>query len=131
MEAEALPVFARNGAIVPLDSPQGLALHYFPKLAAEFFLLETDSGEYTQIHAAPAADIMRLEIESKQDRAYQWVLHHVERPSEVGFEDRKYRPVAAAQVVADGTWFYDAAQKNLQIRTRVKAGEDCIINIAW
>jgi kumamolisin len=32
----------------------------------------------------PALDIMRLEIESKKDRDYQWVVHHVERPVERG-----------------------------------------------
>ena len=37
---------------------------------------------------------MRLEIESKKDRDYQWVVHHVERPSSVEFEERKYREVA-------------------------------------
>lgn len=131
VETESLPVFARNGTIVPLDSAKGMALHYFPTLAAEFFLLEADSGEYSQVHAAPAADIMRLEIESKKERVYQWVVHHVERPAEVGFGDRKYQQVAAAQVVSDGTWFYDAAQKNLQVRVKVAAGEDCIIHVTW
>jgi hypothetical protein len=29
------------------------------------------------------------------------------------------------------TWFYDAARKNLQMWVRVKAGEDCIINLTW
>jgi hypothetical protein len=31
--------------------------------------------------------------------------------------------------MADRTWFYDAARKNLHVRARVKAGEDCIINV--
>ena len=91
VETSALPVFARNGAIVPLDSEGGIGLHYFPRLGGEFFLLEKDIGAYTQVHAAPAADIMRLEIESKKDRDYQWVVHHVEKPAEVGFEDQKYQ----------------------------------------
>ena len=88
----ALPVFARNGTIVPLDPPAGMALHYFPKLGAEFFLLEEDG--WTQVHAAPAADVMRLEIESKKAREYQWVVHHVERPVKVGFEGAVFREVA-------------------------------------
>ncbi len=131
VETGALPVFARNGAIVPLDSPGGLALHYFPSLGAEFFLLETGAEEWTQVHAAPAADIMRLEIEAKGARDYQWVVHHVERPSEVGFESRKYEQVATAAAMRDRTWFYDAVQKNLQVRVRVAAGEDCIINLSF
>jgi len=129
VDTAALPVFARNGTIVPLDSPGGIGLHYFPKLGGEFFLIEEDIGEYTQIHAAPAGDIMRLEIESKKDRDYQWVVHHVDRPAEVGFEDRKYAPVTTLQALTDRTWFYDAARKDLHVRVRMKAGEDCIINI--
>jgi Glycosyl hydrolases family 31 len=131
IQTSALPVFARNGTIVPLDSSAGMALHYFPSLGAEFFLLEAETAEYTQIHAAPAADIMRLEIEAKKDRDYQWVIHHVEKPTAVGFEDRHYQPAASPQGLPDGSWYYDAAQKNLQIRATVKRGEDRIINISW
>src|ERR1039457_5782014 len=84
VETKSLPVFARNGSIMPLDSAVGMDLHYFPKLGAEFFLLESDIGDYSQVHAAPAADIMRLEIESKKERGYEWVVHHVEKPAGVG-----------------------------------------------
>ncbi len=129
VETKSLPVFARNGAIVPLDAPAGMALHYFPKLGGEFFLLEGDIAEYSQVHAAPALDIMRLEIESKKDRDYQWVVHHVEKPTGVEFEDRKYREVAVLGALADRTWFYDAKQKNVHVRVKVQAGEDCIVNL--
>ena len=83
------------------------------------------------MHAAPALDVMRLEIESRKDRDYQWVVHHVERPADVGFEERKYRAVESVAALADRTWFYDAAGKNLIVRVRVKEGEDNIINLAW
>ncbi len=129
VESKSLPVFARNGAIVPLDAAAGMALHYFPKAGGEFFLLEGDIAEYSQVHASPALDCMRLEIESKKERDYQWVVHHAEKPSSVEFEDRKYREVATLSGLADRTWFYDAAQKNLHVRVKVKAGEDCIINL--
>jgi hypothetical protein len=119
IETPALPVFAHKGAIVPLDSEGGIALHYFPDLGGEFFLLEKDLGAYTQVHAAPAADIMRLEIDAKKARDYEWVVHHVERPTAVAFEDRQY------------TWTYDAALKNLLIRVSVKEGEDNVIHISW
>jgi hypothetical protein len=131
LETKSLPVFARNGSIVPLNSAVGIDLHYFPKLGAEFFLLESDIGDYSQVHAAPASDIMRLEIEAKSDRDYQWVVHHVEKPSEVRFRDVKYRQARSVGAMADGMWFYDAARKNLHVRVRVRAGEDCIINLAW
>jgi hypothetical protein len=129
VKSDSLPVFARNGAIVPLDSAAGMALHYFPKAGGEFFLLEGDIAEYSQVHAAPALDIMRLEIESKKDRDYQWVVHHIERPASVEFEDHKYKEVASFGALADRTWFYDSRQKNLHVKVKVKAGEDCIINV--
>jgi len=129
IKTKSLGVFARNGAIVPLDSPNGMALHYFPKLGGEFFLLEGDLADYSQVHAAPALDFMRLEIESKKDRDYQWVVHHIEKPDTVGFEDRKYREVAQAGEMGDRTWLYDPATRNFQVRAAVKAGEDCIINL--
>jgi hypothetical protein len=128
VETATLPVFARNGTIVPLDSPSGMALHYFPKLGAEFFLAEDDAPAWTQVHAAPAAEIMRLEIESKKARDYEWVVHHVDRPAEVGFDGTQWRELAAAPM-ADRTWAYDALKRDLRIRVRVAAGEDSIVNI--
>jgi len=62
---------------------------------------------------------MRLEIESKKDRDYEWVVHHVEQPKSVAFEDRKF------------DWTYDAALKNLFVRVSVKAGEDNVIHVTW
>ena len=59
------------------------------------------------------------------------MVHHVERPAEVGFEDQQYRQASALNAMADGTWFYDAALKNLHVRVRAKAGEDCIINLTF
>lgn len=129
IESASLPVFARNGAIVPLDAAAGMALHYFPKLGGEFFLLEGDIAEYSQVHASPALDFMRLEIESKKDRDYQWVVHHVERPVTVEFEDAKYKEAPDLAALADRNWFYDAKLKNIHVRVKVKAGEDCIINL--
>jgi len=129
VKTKSLPVFARNGTIVPLDANGAMVLHYFPKLAAEFFLLESDVGEYSQVHAAPAADIMRLQVEAKKERDYEWVVHHVDKPGSVEFEDVKYREVAAANQMGDRTWFYDAARRTLQVRAHVKADENCIVNI--
>jgi len=132
VKTHSLPVFARNGAIIPLDSSGGkLALHYFPKLGAEFFLLESDLAEYSQVHAAPAADIIRLEIESKKDRDYLWVVHHVDRPATVEFEDAQYRQVAQPSQLADRTWHYDSAARILQVRVHAQAGEDCITNLRF
>jgi hypothetical protein len=122
VETTELPLFARNGTIVPFDGlkrGEPMELHYFPRLGAEFFLLEPDLGEYTQVHAGPAADIMRLEIESKVDRTYEWVVHHIEKPA------------AAEQIGARAPeWSYDD-RRNVHVRVRVRAGEDNIVNLRW
>jgi alpha-glucosidase (family GH31 glycosyl hydrolase) len=128
VKTKSLPVFAKNGAIVPLDAPNGMALHYFPKAGGEFFLLEGDIADYTQAHAAPALDFMRLEIESKKDRDYQWVVHHVDKPSKVGFEGKMFRQVEGG-ALGDRTWTY--VGKTLQVRVSVKAGEDSRIDIEF
>ncbi len=127
VKTASLPVFARNGTIVPLDSAGGMALHYFPKLGAEFFLVEEDG--WTQVHAAPAGDIMRLEIEAKKTRDYQWVVHHVDRPVSVGFDGKMFREVTGA--MADRSWSYDAKTRNLQVRVKVASGEDSIVNVEF
>ena len=72
---------------------------------------------------------MRLEIESKKDRDYQWVVHHVDKPSKVGFEGAMYRQAAKAGEMGDRTWFHDG--KTLQVRASVKAGEDCRIDVEF
>jgi Glycosyl hydrolases family 31 len=131
VETASLPVWAKNGAIVPLDSGTSMALHYFPKAGGEFFLLEGDIADYSQAHAAPALDFMRLEIESKKERSYQWVVHHVDKPASIGFDERQYREVTAQNALADGTWWWDAANRNLHVRAKVKAGEDCIVNVSF
>ena len=106
-----------------------MVLHYFPKLGAEFFLLVNDAQAWTQVHASPALDVMRLQIESKKLRDYVWVVHNVARPSAVGFEDARFREVPAEAAMADRTWFYDSARKNLHVRVRVAAGADSIVNL--
>jgi hypothetical protein len=55
----------------------------------------------------------------------------VDRPAAVSFEQREYRPVESLDALVDGTWFYDAATRNLHIRVNVQAGEDCIINLEF
>ncbi len=131
VDTASLPVFARNGSIVPLDEEGEMELHYFPTLAAEFFLLESDVQEWTEVHAAPAADVMRLEIEAKKLRTYQWVVHHVERPGGVGFEERRYSEAPSLERLQAGGWFWDARRRDLHIRLRAEAGQDAIVNVAW
>jgi alpha-glucosidase (family GH31 glycosyl hydrolase) len=134
VESQALPIFARNGTIVPLDpvnAGDAMMLHYFPRLGAEFFLLETSVNDWTQVHAAPAADIMRLQIESKVERAYEWVVHHTGKPSAVEFEQLRFTEVRAASALSDRAWYFDSSKGNVHVRVRVRAGEDRIVNLLF
>ena len=121
VESKSLPVWARNGAIVPLDSKNGMGLHYFPSLGGEFFLLEGDIAEYSQVHAAPALDFMRLEIESKKDRDYQWVVHHVEKPAGVEFEDKPHLIARLPDHELWMTFFRDSEGNLLSLMSEVRA----------
>lgn len=122
-------LFARNGSIVPLEYNGVIELHYFPRLGGEFFLYDDDSAEYSEIHAAPAGDIVRLQIESARNREYCWVVHHVNRPATVGFEGHGYQEAAGKSALRHETWLYDAAARRLLVRVRVAAGEDRIVNV--
>lgn len=112
-----LILFSRNGSILPLGS-EPMTLHYFPRLGGEFFVFENELQDYSQVHAAPAGDFMRLEIESRKDRRYEWILHHVDRPR---------------TVVGDGIrdWFYDSPNGNLHVRMLGSAGQDDIVTISF
>ncbi len=122
VETASLPVFVRNGMIVPLDSPDGMTVHYFPKLGGEFFVLEADFSGWTQLHASPAVDIIRLEIESQKPRDYQWIVHHIDPPAALEFDGR--------QLDRDA-WFYDKANRNLHVRLHLAEKEDRIVNIVF
>jgi hypothetical protein len=113
--SDHLPVFLRNGSILPLDGDP-MTLHYTPSLGAEYFLYEPDLDDYSQMHAAPSLDWLRLEIESKKTRNYEWIVHHVERPKAVD---------AAAR------WSWDRKTGNLHVSVNAQAGSDVIVNIRY
>ncbi len=110
-----LPVFLRNGSILSLDG-NPMQLHYTPMLGGELFLYEPDLDDYSQLHAGPAGDFMRLEMESKVSRDYEWVIHHVDRPK---------------LVERAGRWSYDEKARNLHVFASAPAGGDVIINIRF
>jgi hypothetical protein len=127
-----LPMFAKNGTIVPLVSGGGdgpLELHYFPNLGAEFFLAEESDPEVSQFHAAPAGDLVRLEIESKVARVYEWVLHHNSGCRRVESGGKDYEKVADRTQLVPGSWHFDAVRKSLRIRVRATAGGDEIVHV--
>lgn len=115
-------LFARNGTIVPIDRAFGMELHYFPKLGAEYFLVEPELGLLTQVHAGPSAEALRLEIEEKAGREYEWIIHHVSRPVKVMRGDAP---------VPSGSWSYDDRTRLLRIRTRAEATDDVIVNVTF
>ena len=139
--AGQVPMFVRNGWIVPLDirarGAQGngtesrMELHYFPALGGEFFLWEPDLNENSQFHAAPAGDYMRVEIETKVTRTYEWVLHHTKAPLEVAEESGAYTKVDRREALKPGTWWHDAKLNNLHLMARAQAGTDRIINMSF
>jgi hypothetical protein len=133
---DAPRVFVKMGSILPLISTRkdvGLELHYYPNIGAEFFLIEPDVNEYSQFHAAPVGDILRVESESKVDRGLEWILHHVDKPASVSESTPAltYKQVPALGELGPGLWYYDAAQRNLHLMLRTKAGEDRIVNMYY
>jgi hypothetical protein len=83
-------------------------------LAAEFFLAEPGYDHPTQLHASPAGEYLRLQIESLVARDYEWVVHHVTAPESV---DRGEFPQ------------YDARKKQLRVNVTAAAASDIIVNI--
>jgi hypothetical protein len=130
VESDGLILFSRNGMIVPLQST-ALELHYFPRLAAEFFLYEEQSGEYSQVHAAPAGDILRLEIESAVEREYEWVAHHTARPRRVASGEAVFAEAAQPALLGHGKWHYDDARRTLRVRVRAAPGEDRVVSVSF
>ncbi len=127
-------LFVKNGSLIPLDAERPgdpMELHYFPSLGGEFFLAEAGMWYPTQFHASPAGDYYRLETESKQDRDYEWVVHHMARPRQVAEGDDVYLEVNDRAMLANGCWFYDTARENLHVRQRARADADHIINISF
>jgi Glycosyl hydrolases family 31 len=124
-----VPMFARNGSVFPLSYVDRMQVHYFPSLGGEFFLWEQDEDDNSQFHAAPAGEYIRVEIESKLNRTYEWVLHHTKAPREVAEEGTTYSRVGAQKDLKPGTWWHDDALNDLHIWLHVDAGSDRIVNI--
>jgi hypothetical protein len=125
--AGQVPTFARNGSILPLAAKNAMELHYFPDLGGEFFLWEASLKENSQFHAAPAGDFTRVEIESKVERTYEWVIHHTNRPVVV----EGCKPVRQRSSLKPGTWWHDGARNDLHVMVRAAAGADNIVNISY
>ncbi len=129
---DELPLFVKNGAIVPAgprSGPAPMELHYFPKLASEFFLFEPEVSDYTQAHANPALDLWRLEMAPKVDRTYEWVLHNLPAPGRVWEGETVYRRVQDRHSLAPGCWYIDEASSNIHVAVRTLKGKTNIVHL--
>jgi hypothetical protein len=129
--AGRVPILARNGSLFPLAVGGRTELHYLPSLGGEYFQWEPDVEENSQYHAAPAGDFMRVEIESKVRRTYEWVLHHTAAPREVAEDSGVLPRVGESAQLRPGSWWHDSRANNLHILLRVEAETDRIVNIAF
>jgi hypothetical protein len=132
--AGELPLFVRNGSIIPLasDEPSGpMLLHYLPKLAAELFLYEPDTSEYSQMHASPALDLIRLEIESRKARTYEWIVHHMPVAREIRTGEIVFGQATDRQSLKPGMWYYDQQRQNIHIVFQVPAEATRVTHIAF
>ncbi len=128
----SIPFFVKNGSILPLETaPNRLQIHYFPNLAAEFFLYEPDLNDVTQLHAAPAGDYMRFEMNSKIEREYAWVAHHVPAVRGVESGGQTYSEARAADALKPGQWFYDKARGNLHVTVKALVDRQVIVNVTF
>jgi Glycosyl hydrolases family 31 len=131
VDAPGLPMFARNGSLVPLSAGAKMELHYFPSLGAEFFLWEPEVDDNSQFHAAPAGEFTRVEIETKIGRLYEWVIHHAAVPNSVMEETAAYSRAASLQQLRPGMWWHDDARNDLHIQLRAEAGGDRIVDVKF
>jgi len=130
----AVPLFLRNGSILPLENDlpgAPMILHYTPRLAAEFFLYEPDLGRYSQLHAAPAGELMRLEIDSRKTRSYQWIVHHLPEPKEITTGQIVLTRIQQADQLRPGAWYYDREGRNVHIEVAVIKDQVSVTHISF
>ena len=112
---------AHNGTVVPIAVSEGvMELHYFPRLGGEFFISEPGIVPISQAHAGPAGDYLRLEVESRVVREYEWVVHHVTPAIETRCTGCGTAPVTS----------YEEAKGLLRVRVKSPANSDLILNIS-
>lgn len=131
--ADGVLVLVKNGSLLPVIDETGALVmaHYFPRLAGEFFFYEEGDGALTQLHAAPAGDRLRLEIEPARARIWEWVVHHVERPLRVWSGNESYAEATQRKDLGPGMWWYDAAQENLHVRVQPRAGAAHVVYVGF
>lgn len=128
---DKIPIFARNGTILPLKQGERIDLHYFPKLGAEYFIYEPELRQISQVHAAPAADILRLEIETAVEREYGWIVHNIVEPVLIETRTIRYTKAKSKEKMLPGEWFYDSSQRNLHVRATADPGTSLILNVSF
>jgi hypothetical protein len=129
--AGRVPMLARNGSLFPISAGERMELHYIPSLGGEFFLWEPEQLDNSQFHASPAGEYLRVEIETKVRRTYEWVLHHTRVPRDVAEEDRRYQRVTRRGDLGAGKWWHDREHNNLHLVIVAEPGTDRIVNVAF
>ena len=131
--AGQIPMFLKNGAVLPLGpllDKGPTEIHYFPKLGGEFFIWEPDADFISQLHASPALDYYRVESETRKDRDYEWVLHHMEEPARVQMVDGPdFARSTSLSTMGLNQWFFDTTKKELRLRLHATVGGHEIVNI--
>lgn len=131
-KAGGLPVFVKNGSLIPFASRGALELHYFPRSGSEFFLWEPGLSDISQFHATPIlGGILRLEAESRTRRLCEWVLHHTGKPQRVEDKRDRYIEVLDRSALVAGAWYHDSQRNNLHVMMLASANGNEIVNVQF
>ena len=74
---------------------------------------------------------MRLEIDSRKTRAYEWIVHHLPPPREVRTGETVHIEVKERRSLRPEAWYYDRERGNLHIVVQAFAGEVRVTHIAF
>jgi len=127
-----IPLFVKHTSVLPLASreePGPWRLHYFAGFAAECLLMEESAEAVSQFHAAPAGDLLRLEILSARQRTYEWVIRHLRPPGRVTTGGKDLAAVDSPEKLKPQSWLYDRTRGQLHIRCVVPAGGEQVIQV--
>jgi hypothetical protein len=131
-EANRTPLFAKHMNVLPLaslDHPGLLLLNYFAGGAAECLLIDRDGDSVSQFHAAPAGDLLRLEILSGAAREYEWVVRHAQPCGRVAAAGTDYERITPTAALKPGSWFYDPLKREIRIRCAAGRGEEVVLHL--
>lgn len=150
-EMEWLPLFVKQGSIVPLGPKRQhtgepldtLTLHVYPGPGVSSFTLYQDDGrsmkyqqgEYTLTEFSSVMEAGNLNVTlgaaeggytgQLSERAYLTVIHDVTKPESINIDGSQLREVPSPQQVRNtsGTWIYETDSGILRINSGSKASD--------